>query len=232
MGAVTVTIRRRLRTPHIGMKASIIGSGMYSDLPALLGYSERVAPPFGSSRRQKIRRIGFIGKYRLTLERTGQREGRIESTRCELNLVNGGARCPTVSPFDPGPTRKPSAWYDGSNYRWSTDYTRQVLFKKKTDAKLICDELRSLCPRNAKVINIEPEQVGPSLDLLRADLLEGSKTAWRNRRFPVAAVAHSPAATAAPVSRGQFPVAGSNPPPSSSLSGSSLGHHSDQFRVS
>jgi hypothetical protein len=63
-------------------------------------------------------------------------------------------------------------WYDGSNNRWCTDYTRQTLFKKKSDAKLICDELRRLCPRNAKVINIEPEQVGPSLDLLRADLLE------------------------------------------------------------
>jgi hypothetical protein len=56
-------------------------------------------------------------------------------------------------------------WYDGSNNRWCTDYTRQTLFKKKSDAKLICDELRRLCPRNAKVINIEPEQVGPSLDL-------------------------------------------------------------------
>jgi len=30
---------------------------------------------------------------------------------------------------------------------------------KKHEAKLIRDELRSLCPRNAKVINIEPEQV-------------------------------------------------------------------------
>jgi hypothetical protein len=36
---------------------------------------------------------------------------------------------------------------------------RQRLFDKKHEAKLIRDELRSLCPRNAKVINIEPEQV-------------------------------------------------------------------------
>jgi hypothetical protein len=35
----------------------------------------------------------------------------------------------------------------------------QRLFDKKHEAKLIRDELRSLCPRNAKVINIEPEQV-------------------------------------------------------------------------
>jgi len=56
---------------------------------------------------------------------------------------------------------KALGWYDGSNYRWSTDYTRQVLFQKQPDATVVCDELRSLCPRNAKVISIEPEQVGP-----------------------------------------------------------------------
>jgi hypothetical protein len=52
-----------------------------------------------------------------------------------------------------------TGWYDGSSSRWSTDHTRQRLFDKKHEAKLIRDELRSLCPRNAKVINIEPEQV-------------------------------------------------------------------------
>src|ERR1700760_197905 len=72
---------------------------------------------------------------------------------------------------------KTLGWYDGSNYRWSTDYTRQVLFQKKTDAKLICDELRSLCPRNAKVINIEPEQVGPSLDLAKRIAANGASRA-------------------------------------------------------
>ena len=52
-----------------------------------------------------------------------------------------------------------TGWYDGSSSRWSTDHARQRLFDKKHEAKLIRDELRSLCPRNAKVINVEPEQV-------------------------------------------------------------------------
>jgi hypothetical protein len=52
-----------------------------------------------------------------------------------------------------------TGWYDGSSSRWSTDHARQRLFDKKHEAKLIRDELRSLCPRNAKVINIEPERV-------------------------------------------------------------------------
>jgi hypothetical protein len=51
-----------------------------------------------------------------------------------------------------------TGWYDGTGSRWSTDHTRQKRFDKKHEAKLIRDELRSL-PRNAKVINIEPEQV-------------------------------------------------------------------------
>jgi hypothetical protein len=55
-----------------------------------------------------------------------------------------------------------TGWYDGSNSRWSTDHTRQELFDNKHKAKLICDELRSLCPRNAKVINVEPKQILPS----------------------------------------------------------------------
>ena len=49
-----------------------------------------------------------------------------------------------------------TGWYDGSRSRWSTDHRRRRLFDK---AKSIREELRSLCPRNAKVINIEPEQV-------------------------------------------------------------------------
>jgi hypothetical protein len=52
-----------------------------------------------------------------------------------------------------------TGWYDGSRGRWSTDHKRRRLFDNKHKAKSICDELRSLCPRNAKVINIEPEQV-------------------------------------------------------------------------
>ena len=50
-------------------------------------------------------------------------------------------------------------WYDGSGSRWSTDHMRQKRFEDEHEAKSIRDELRSLCPRNAEVINIEPEQV-------------------------------------------------------------------------
>jgi hypothetical protein len=52
-----------------------------------------------------------------------------------------------------------TGWYDGSTSRWSTDHTRQKLFGDKHEAKLIRDELRGLCPRNAEVIN-EPARVG------------------------------------------------------------------------
>ena len=52
-----------------------------------------------------------------------------------------------------------TGWYDGSRSRWSTDHRRRRLFDNKHEAKSIREELRSLCPRNAKVINIEPEQV-------------------------------------------------------------------------
>ena len=52
-----------------------------------------------------------------------------------------------------------TGWYDGSGSRWSTDHTRQTLFSDKHRAKLIRDELRSLCPRNAEVINVEPARV-------------------------------------------------------------------------
>jgi len=49
-----------------------------------------------------------------------------------------------------------TGWYDGN--RWSTDHTRQRLFDSKHEAKSVRDELRSLCPRNAKVISVEPER--------------------------------------------------------------------------
>ena len=48
-----------------------------------------------------------------------------------------------------------TGWYDGSDSRWSTDHKRQNLFGKKRDATPICRELRKLCPRNAKFINVE-----------------------------------------------------------------------------
>jgi hypothetical protein len=48
-----------------------------------------------------------------------------------------------------------TGWYDGSSSRWSTDHTRQKLFDEEHEAKSVSDELRSLCPRNAKVISVE-----------------------------------------------------------------------------
>jgi hypothetical protein len=51
-----------------------------------------------------------------------------------------------------------TGWYDGSDSRWSTDHRRQKLFDNKRDARPVCEELRSVCPRNAEVINIEAEQ--------------------------------------------------------------------------
>jgi hypothetical protein len=51
-----------------------------------------------------------------------------------------------------------TGWYDGSDSQWSTDYKRQKLFDKKLDAREVCEELRSRCPRNATAINIEAEQ--------------------------------------------------------------------------
>jgi len=59
-----------------------------------------------------------------------------------------------------------TGWYDGSDGRWSTDHNRQKVFEKQRDARPVCHELRSLCPRNAEVINIEAEQDDPSLDVV------------------------------------------------------------------
>jgi hypothetical protein len=50
-----------------------------------------------------------------------------------------------------------TGWYDGS--KWSTDHKRRRLFDNKQEAQSIRTELRSLCPRNTKVINIEAELV-------------------------------------------------------------------------
>jgi hypothetical protein len=60
-----------------------------------------------------------------------------------------------------------TAWYDGSERRWSTDHQRQKLFEKKRDAVSVCHDLRKLCPRNANVINIEERAYG-SLTTSRA----------------------------------------------------------------
>ena len=59
-----------------------------------------------------------------------------------------------------------TGWYDGSNSRWSTDHNRQKVFDEKRDARPVCHELRSLCPRNADAINIEAEQDERMSDLI------------------------------------------------------------------
>jgi hypothetical protein len=48
-----------------------------------------------------------------------------------------------------------TGWYAGRNCRWSTDRQRQIQFDNPDDASAVCEGLRSLCPRNASVINIE-----------------------------------------------------------------------------
>jgi hypothetical protein len=55
-------------------------------------------------------------------------------------------------------TRIITGWYAGSACRWSTDHKRRKVFDNKHDARDVCHELRSLCPRNAKVIDIEEAQ--------------------------------------------------------------------------
>jgi hypothetical protein len=59
-----------------------------------------------------------------------------------------------------------TGWYDGSGGRWSTDHNRRKVFDKKSDAGPVCHELRSLCPRNAEVINIEAKLDDPSVDMV------------------------------------------------------------------
>ena len=54
-----------------------------------------------------------------------------------------------------------TGWYAGRNCRWSTDRLRQIRFDNPNDASAVCQELRSLCPRNASVINIELAQDDP-----------------------------------------------------------------------
>ena len=49
-------------------------------------------------------------------------------------------------------------WHQDSDGRWTTDHNRQRVFDKKSDARPVCQELRRLCPRNAKVINIEAQK--------------------------------------------------------------------------
>jgi hypothetical protein len=58
-----------------------------------------------------------------------------------------------------------TGWYAGRNCRWSTDRQRQIRFDNPADASAICQELRSLCPRNANVINIELAHNDPDVRL-------------------------------------------------------------------
>ena len=51
-----------------------------------------------------------------------------------------------------------TGWYAGRSCLWSTDHKRQKRFDDPHDASTVCHELLSLCPRNAKVINIEVAQ--------------------------------------------------------------------------
>lgn len=48
-----------------------------------------------------------------------------------------------------------TGWYAGSACRWSTDHRRRKVFDSRDEARVVCHELRSLCPHNANVINIE-----------------------------------------------------------------------------
>ena len=60
-------------------------------------------------------------------------------------------------------TRIITGWYDRGDSRWSTDHRRQKLFDSEHAARMVCNGLRSLCPRNASVINIEVAEDDPSL---------------------------------------------------------------------
>ena len=55
-----------------------------------------------------------------------------------------------------------TGWYDGTGNRWSTDQNRQKVFDKESDARPICHELRSRCPRDVGVVNIEAKLDDPA----------------------------------------------------------------------
>ena len=71
-----------------------------------------------------------------------------------------------------------TGWYSGGSCRWSTDHKRQKRFESKRDAGAVCKELRDLCPRNAKVINIEVTEGDPNLAAVsRPERAESSRAA-------------------------------------------------------
>src|SRR6202035_4880817 len=55
-------------------------------------------------------------------------------------------------------------WLGGSRVKVKSRSPQKV-FDEKRDARPVCHELRSLCPRNADVINIEAEQDEPTLEV-------------------------------------------------------------------
>jgi hypothetical protein len=58
-----------------------------------------------------------------------------------------------------------TGWYAGRDCRWSTGRQRQIRFDNPDDARAVRQELRSLCPRNANVINIELAQDDPHVSV-------------------------------------------------------------------
>ena len=74
--------------------------------------------------------------------------------------LNEGKDCvmPYCIPLRSRTDTRITGWYVGTHYGWSTDRKRQKRFDNKRDAAPVCDKLRSLCPRNARFINIEAAQ--------------------------------------------------------------------------
>jgi hypothetical protein len=70
-----------------------------------------------------------------------------------------------------------TGWYAGRNCRWSTDRQRQIRFDNPDGASAVCRELRSLCPRNASVINIELAQNQIPFAATRRSGLDASQSA-------------------------------------------------------
>jgi len=81
-----------------------------------------------------------------------------------------------------------TGWYAGRNCRWSTDRQRQIRFDNPDDASAVCQELRSLCPRNANVINIEFAQdalhvgVGTSKSRTSRPGTHPDRSAWSSQK--------------------------------------------------
>lgn len=64
----------------------------------------------------------------------------------------------TALHFDPKPMRGSPAGMPVATADGQPITKRQKVFDERRDARLVCHELRSLCPRNSEVINIEAAQ--------------------------------------------------------------------------